>query len=96
MLLAYLPTLKLNHIANKALHCRCMSNLFHHCMQVTVKPLESAGHHGIILVSGDSSVRKCFPILAAYVGNYLEQVMVSLLKTGNCPICPALHNENDN
>ena len=95
MFLAYLPTLKLDHITNKALCRHCMSNLFHHCMQVIVKPLESAGCHGIILVSGDDSVRKCFPILATYVGDYLEKVMVSLVKTGNCPICPALHDEID-
>ena len=89
VLLAYLPTSKLDHITNKASRRRCMSNLFHHCMQVVVKPLENAGRHGILLVSGDGSVRRCFPILAAYVGDYPEQVLVSLVKTGNCPICPA-------
>ena len=72
-----------------------MSNLFHHCMQVIVKPLESAGCNGIILISGDGTARRCFPILAAYVGDYLEQVLVSLVKTGNCPICPALCNNID-
>ena len=72
-----------------------MSNLFHHCMQVIVKPLESAGCNGIILVSGDGTVRRCFPILAAYVGDYPEQVLVSLVKTGNCPICPALCDNID-
>ena len=73
-----------------------MSNLFHHCMQVVVKPLVSAGCNGIILVSGDSTVWRCFPILAAYVSDYPEQVLVSLVKTGTCPICPAPHdNIND-
>ena len=47
-------------------------------------------------MSGDNSVRKIFPILATYVGDYPEQVMVSLVKTGNCPICPALCNKIDN
>ena len=64
-------------------------------MQVIVKPLESAGRHGILLVSGDGSVRRCFPILAAYVGDYPEQVLVSLVKTGNCPICPAPRDKID-
>ena len=72
-----------------------MSNLFHHCMQVIVKPLESARCHEILLVSGDGSVRRCFPILAAYVGDYPEQVLVSLVKTSNCPICPAPCDEID-
>ena len=95
VLLAYLPTSKLDHIKNKASRRRCMSNLFHHCMQVIVKPLESAGRNGIILVSGDGTVRRCFPILAAYVGDYPEQVLVSLVKTGNCPICPAPRDNID-
>ena len=51
---------------------------------------------GIILVSGDGTLRRCFPILAAYVGDYPEQVLVSLVKTGTCPICPALQDEIGN
>ncbi|KAF8816261.1 hypothetical protein BYT27DRAFT_7221500 [Phlegmacium glaucopus] len=95
VLLAYLPTSKLDHIKNKASRRRCMSNLFHHCMQVIVKPLENTGRNGILLVSGDGAVRRCFPILAAYVGDYPEQVLVSLVKTGNCPICPAPRDNID-
>jgi hypothetical protein len=62
-------------------------------MQTIVKPLERAGHNGIILISGDGAARRCFPILAAYVGDYPEQVLVSLVKTGTCPICPAPRDE---
>jgi len=51
------------------------------------------GHDGILLVSRDSTVRRCFPILATYVGDYPEQTLVTLVKTGNCPICPASCNE---
>lgn len=40
-----------------------------------------------MLVSGDGAVRRCFPILAAYVGDYPEQVLVTLVKTGTCPVC---------
>ena len=65
-------------------------------MQVVVKPLVSTGCNGIILVSGDGTVWRCFPILATYVGDYPEQVLVSLVKTGTCPICPApCDNIND-
>ena len=95
VLLAYLSTLKLDHIKNKASHHCCMSNLLHYCIQAIVKPWKSAGHNGIILISGDGTVRRCFPILAAYVGDYPEQVLVSLVKTSNCPVCPALHNSID-
>lgn len=93
ILLAYLPTSKLDHITNKASRGRCRSNLFHHCMKYITKPMENAGHDGIILVSGDGSLRRCFPILAAYVGDYPEQVLVALVKSGNCPTCPAPRND---
>ena len=96
VLLAYLPISKLGHITNKSSHCCCMSNLFHHCMQTIIKPLEHAGHEGIILISGDGAMRKCFPILAAYIGDYPEQILVLLVKTGTCPICPALQNDIGN
>jgi len=65
-------------------------------MQTVVKPLERAGRDGIILVSGDGAARRCFPILAAYVGDYPEQILVSLVKTGTRPICPAPRNEIGN
>ena len=96
VLLAYLPTSKLDHITNKASRRRCMSNLFHHCMQYIVKQMERAGREGIILVSGDGAVRRCYPILAAYIGDYLEQFLVSLVKSGNCPICPAPRDDIGN
>ena len=89
ILLAYLPTSKLGHITNKASRRRCLSNLFHYCMKTILKPLEKAGRDGIELVSGDGAVKRCYPILAAYVGDYPKQVLVSIVKLGNCPICPA-------
>ena len=96
ILLAYLPTSKLEHITNKASHRRCVSNLFHYGMKSIVKPLEVAGREGINLVSGDGAVRRCYPILAAYVGDYPEQVLVSIMKSGNCPICPAPRDDIEN
>ncbi len=39
------------------------------------------------LISGDGAARLAFPILASYVGDYPEQVLVTLVKTGECPVC---------
>lgn len=57
-------------------------------MKHMLGPLEHADREGVILVSGDGAARLCFPILASYVGDYPEQVLVSLTKSGRCPICP--------
>ncbi|PPQ85738.1 hypothetical protein CVT24_001926, partial [Panaeolus cyanescens] len=93
MLLAYLPTTKLSHITNKASRRRALSNLFHHCMRHVTKPLGSAGRNGLLLISGDGKARRCYPILAAYVGDYPEQTLVTLVKNGQCPVCPTSRND---
>ncbi|KAJ3561172.1 hypothetical protein NP233_g10357 [Leucocoprinus birnbaumii] len=89
VLLAYLPTDKLEHISNKSSRRRAVANLFHACMRFILEPLKALGEKGIELTSGDGAVRRCYPILAAYVGDYPEQVLVTLVKTGRCPVCPA-------
>ena len=58
--------------------------------------MERAGREGIILVSGDGAVRRCYPILAAYIGDYPEQILVALTKSGTCPICPAPRDDIGN
>ncbi|KAF8977848.1 hypothetical protein BDQ17DRAFT_1394870 [Cyathus striatus] len=76
ILLGYLPTTKLDHFSNKSSKCRTLSNLFHACMDFIMRPLQAAGQDGIVLVS-------------TYIGDYPEQVMVTIIKTGLCPSCPA-------
>ncbi|TBU36601.1 hypothetical protein BD309DRAFT_1069783 [Dichomitus squalens] len=87
ILLAYLPTSRLLHIKNKAARRRTLANLFHTCMSRVLAPLTSAGVKGMELVSGDGLVRRGHPLLATYVGDYPEQVLVTGCKTGECPKC---------
>ena len=96
VLLAYLPTSKLNHIPNKAARRRSVANLFHACMGFLLKPLERLGLTGLLMKSGDGAVRDCHPILAAYAGDYPEQILVTCTKTGECPTCPTPRDELDN
>jgi len=35
----------------------------------------------------DGFQRQCYPLLAAWVGDYLEQVMVAQVSYGSCPMC---------
>ncbi|KAI0069476.1 hypothetical protein K474DRAFT_1687719 [Panus rudis PR-1116 ss-1] len=39
------------------------------------------------MVRGDGVCFRCHPIFAAYVGDYLEQLLVAGVKYGECPIC---------
>ena len=96
VLLAYLPTSKLKHIKNKASRRRALVNLFHACMAFLTRPLETAGLTGLQLTSGDGVIRDCHPLFATYGGDYPEQVLVTCVKTGECPTCPAPRDDLGN
>ncbi|KAJ7795296.1 hypothetical protein B0H14DRAFT_2621071 [Mycena olivaceomarginata] len=89
ILLAYLPTSNLEHITIKASRRRILANLFHACMSKILEPLKDTGVDGIVVVSGDVA-RHGHPILAAYVGDYLEQLLVTCVKNMECLQCEEL------
>ncbi|KAI0737930.1 hypothetical protein C8Q80DRAFT_1222642 [Daedaleopsis nitida] len=80
ILLAYLPTSRLLHITNKAARRRTLANLFHACMTPSGVGLVYRGH----------------PLLAVYVGDYPEQLLVTGGKHGECPKCPIPRDEVGN
>ncbi|KAJ7204055.1 hypothetical protein GGX14DRAFT_398364 [Mycena pura] len=92
----YLPTSKLEHITVKASRRRILANLFHACMSKIVEPLKVPGVHGMVVVSGDGVARRGHPILAAYVGDYPEQLLVTCVKNMECPQCETLAKELGN
>ena len=83
VLLAYLPTAKLEHIKNKSAWQQTLANLFHMCMGFILQPLNQLGLTGIELTSGDGAIHDCHPILAAYIGDYPEQVWLPVPKQVN-------------
>jgi hypothetical protein len=93
ILLAYLPTDRLEHITNKASRHRTVTNLFHAGMTQLLEPLRSAGRDGVKLKSGDGVWRRCHPILASYVGDYPEQVLVTCAYYGDCASCDTEKHE---
>jgi hypothetical protein len=70
ILLAYLPTTRLEHIKNRASWRRTITNLFHACMGHILEPLKSAGEDGLHMRSGDGITCRGHPLLACYVGDY--------------------------
>ncbi|KAJ6607088.1 hypothetical protein B0H10DRAFT_2228204 [Mycena sp. CBHHK59/15] len=93
VLLAYLPTSRLNHITNDASRRRTLANLFHACLSYITAPLHDAGISGLPMASGDGQIRRCHPIVACYIGDYPEQVLVTCVKTGECPTCDVVHGK---
>ncbi|KAJ7919735.1 hypothetical protein B0H13DRAFT_1868316 [Mycena leptocephala] len=43
------------------------------------------------MASGDGVVRRAHPIVACYIGDYPEQLLVTCVKTGWCPTCEVDH-----
>ncbi|KAJ7897902.1 hypothetical protein B0H14DRAFT_3581502 [Mycena olivaceomarginata] len=92
VLLAYLPTSRLIHIKNKAARRRSLANLFHACLSFITEPLQKAGVTGIRIASGDGKLRRGHPIVACYIGDYPEQLLVTCVKTGSCPTGQTTHD----
>ncbi|KAG1833790.1 hypothetical protein EV424DRAFT_1502683 [Suillus variegatus] len=93
ILLAYLPTSKLDHITNKAARRRTATNLFHACLRHILEPLKVPGEDGVAMASGDGVVRRGHPIVACYSADYPEQLLTTGIKSGECPKCDVPHKE---
>ncbi|KZV66206.1 hypothetical protein PENSPDRAFT_689159 [Peniophora sp. CONT] len=85
VLLGYLPVAKLEGITNDEKRRRALCNIFHTCMRDLLKPLRDVAEDGVVLASGDGVRRRCHPLLAAYVGDYPEQILVAGVKSTLCP-----------
>lgn len=87
MLVGYLPTDQFKHIKNQSLRRRRVANVFHGCMRFLTRLLQKAGAEGMEVVDGYGVRHRGHPILAAYIGDYPEQLLVTCVKKDRCPIC---------
>ncbi|KAF5312199.1 hypothetical protein D9619_003824 [Psilocybe cf. subviscida] len=93
VLLGYLPTTQLEGITNQSQCRQCLANLYHACMRHILKPLEKAGVEGVYMSSGDGLTRRCHPLLASVIGDYLQQVLATCTYTRRCATCTTPNNE---
>ncbi|KAI0041099.1 hypothetical protein FA95DRAFT_1501909 [Auriscalpium vulgare] len=89
LLIGYLPTDGLLHIKNAETRRRALANLFHACMRRIMGVIKVHSRDGLPMATGDGVVRRCHPIVAAYVADYPEQALVACVKNGQCPKCQA-------
>lgn len=86
VLLGYLPIPTLKGVG-ATVRRRMKANLFHTCMRRVLQPFYHSGKAGVKMRSGDGKWRRCYPIFAAFAGDYPEQVLVACVKRGECPAC---------
>ncbi len=96
ILVGFLPTTELKTVPDNAPRRRMLSNLFHFCLHLILEPLEKLGIEGVIMKDGDGTQRRVHPILAAFVGDYSEQVLVTCVKSGQCPKCDVAREDLGN
>ncbi|KAG1764282.1 hypothetical protein EV702DRAFT_1182605 [Suillus placidus] len=87
ILLAYLPTTRLEHIGNKASRRCTVANLYHACMSRILALLKTAGIDGLVMNSGDGIQHHCHPLFACFAGDYPEQLLSTGVKAMECPKC---------
>ncbi len=93
ILIAYIPTTKLEGLHSDAAQRRAQANLFHSCLRIVLALIASLGETGVAMVSRDGIWHRCHPIFTTYVGDYPEQVLVTCTYRGQCPKCQVPHDQ---
>jgi len=50
-------------------------------------PLQDLGHERVSIDCADGKVRRCFPILAVWIADHMENVALHGIKSNVCPRC---------
>lgn len=93
LLVAYLPTTRLEHVTNQAARRRMVNNLLHGCLRYVFRGLSRAGSEGVDMTSGNGRKYHCYPILAALVLDNQEQVALTCTSSRECPTCQCPNQE---
>ncbi len=94
--MCYIPVTKLKGLPSKEGRRCAQANLFHSCMRTMLGSITTYGETGVGMVSGDGILCQCHPVLATYVGDYPEQLLVTGTFSGQCPKCVVLSDQLGN
>jgi len=55
--------------------------------EIIFAPLQDPAHDGVPIDCTDGKVRRCFPILAAWIADHMENITLQGIKSNLCPRC---------
>ena len=55
--------------------------------QLLFEPLQAVALEGVNIDCADGKVQRCFPILSAWIADYMENVALHGVKSNSCPKC---------
>ena len=58
--------------------------------QLLFEPLQAVAREGVNIDCADGKVRRCFPILSAWIADHMENVALHGVKSNSCPKCKVL------
>ncbi|KAI0261454.1 hypothetical protein BC834DRAFT_972717 [Gloeopeniophorella convolvens] len=85
ILVGYIPMTRLQHIKSKSARRRALASMLHACMHRITDDMQLYGEMGVAMATGSGVWYRCHPILATYIGDYPEQVLVTGTYNGRCP-----------
>jgi len=96
--IAYLPSCEWEDVfestqKNNSFRGICTSRLFHAALRHVLRPLEKAGTEGVCIADSHGDIRHCFPLLATYLADYPEQILVNIAPYNASPVTIATRNE---
>ncbi|KAF8597999.1 hypothetical protein BDV93DRAFT_413404, partial [Ceratobasidium sp. AG-I] len=87
ILLGYLPVDEFSDVAHEETRIRLKGQLIHDAMAVLLEPLRKASEDGVEMWCADGRLRRVYPIVAAYVADFPEQILMTCVLKSSCPIC---------
>jgi hypothetical protein len=83
VLIGYIPIIKFGD--HKDIRGTLESRLFHQCLTLILRSLSNAGTQGTMMADSMGNRRNCYPLLAAYLADYPEQILVNIAAQKNSP-----------
>lgn len=97
LLVGFIPMTNLTCISGEEKRREMGWQLFHACMKEILELIKEASLTGVDMLCVDGGVRHVYPILAAYIGDFPEQCLVTCCRQSRCPVCvvPRLNRGDD-